>query len=473
SLTISKKIISNMPEFQHPTDMNQVTVIMQQLQQQLASLSERVNQHDGILARLDALEKENQTLKKILQDKDLVIEKLQATSQEYAKHTPTKGGSGSTTTATATTDPATISYTAIAKKASHRPDPTKAAKRKLAAGRLFKTSATKGPQGYQYVYIGRSGKILRSEIRRTLKQLGVDTSRILDINFPASEAIGILLHTQYVNEFLSLLRESGSEILADFDPLNPANIADPKYADYTEHDRMELTAEMVNTRCVDALSHIRPLNVSSVGRWFLELGWIGQAELDEAVADAMDRLKKKDPTKAAFLFKPLMSLINESCSGNVSNVSVPPVFVSLSLWNANGLRQTTVHDVISHILDTHVLFVTETWLISGSYPIDWSQYHLYGSKVPGAFNRGSGGISAFVSPSCPFMVSQLPSYNPHTLSLKVGTLTVHCVYLPPPLSSDRVLSTLNSLPLTRDTVLCGDFNARLGPLTGDSISNAR
>ncbi|KAK4511249.1 uncharacterized protein ATC70_012464 [Mucor velutinosus] len=248
-----------MPEFQHPTDMNQVTVIMQQLQQQLASLSERVNQHDGILARLDALEKENQALKKILHDKDL--------------H-PIKGASGSTTSATATTDSGTISYSAIAKKAAHRPDPTKAAKRKLAAGRLFKTSAAKGPQGYQYVYIGRSGKILRSEIRRTLKAIGVDTSRILDINFPASEAIGILLHTQYVAEFLALLRASESEILEDFDPLNPANIADPQYDAYSEHDRMDLIAEMVNARSVDALSHIRPLNVSSVGRWFLDLGWI-------------------------------------------------------------------------------------------------------------------------------------------------------------------------------------------------------
>ncbi|KAK4508989.1 tRNA (uridine-2'-O-)-methyltransferase trm7 [Mucor velutinosus] len=254
-----------MPEFQHPTDMNQVTVIMQQLQQQLASLSERVNQHDGILARLDALEKENQALKKILHDKDL--------------H-PHQGASGSTTSATATTDSGTISYSAIAKKAAHRPDPNKATKRKLAAGRLFKTSAAKGPQGYQYVYIGRSVKILRSEIRRTLKAIGVDTSRILDINFPASEAIGILLHTQYVAEFLALLRASESELLEDFDPLNPANIADPKCS-----------------------VPYPPLNVSSVGRWFLDLGWIGQAELDEAVAGAMDRLKEKDPKKAAFLFK--------------------------------------------------------------------------------------------------------------------------------------------------------------------------
>jgi hypothetical protein len=158
---------------------------------------------------------------------------------------------------------------------------------------------------------------------------------------------------------------------------------------------------------------------------------------------------------------------------NNVNVYVPSVYVSLSLWNANGLKQSIVHDVLSHVLDTHVLLVTETWLTSGSFPTDWSQYHLYGSKVPGAFNRGSGGITAFVSPSCPFPVSQLPSYNPHTLSLKVGTLTVHCVYFPPPLSSDKVLSTLSSLPMTRDTILCGDFNARLGSLTGDATVNAR
>ena len=124
-------------------------------------------------------------------------------------------------------------------------------------------------------------------------------------------------------------------------------------------------------------------------------------------------------------------------------------------------------------MNTHVLLVTETWLTSGSFSTNWSQFHLYGTKVPGASGRGSGGITAFVSPSCPFPVSQLPSYNPHTLSLRVGSLTVHCVYFPPPLSNDKVLSVLSSLPLTRDTILCGDFNARLGSITGDSITNTR
>ncbi|KAL0137360.1 Endonuclease/exonuclease/phosphatase, partial [Mucor lusitanicus] len=124
-------------------------------------------------------------------------------------------------------------------------------------------------------------------------------------------------------------------------------------------------------------------------------------------------------------------------------------------------------------MNTHVLLVTETWLTSGSFPTDWTQYHLYGSKVPGAFNRGSGGITVFVSAACPFSVSQLPSYNAHTLSLKVGNLTVHCVYLPPPLSSDQVLSLLRSLPVTSDTIICGDFNARFGSLLGDTNTNPR
>ena len=155
------------------------------------------------------------------------------------------------------------------------------------------------------------------------------------------------------------------------------------------------------------------------------------------------------------------------------NVLVPPVNVSISLFNSNGLRQHTVHDVLSHVLDTHVLFVTETWLTSGSFPTDWSQYHLYGKTVPRAFNRGSGGVTAFVSPSCPFSVTQLPSYNAYTLSLKVGTLTVHCMYLPPPLSSVKVLSLLRSLPVTSDTIVCGDFNARFGSLLGDTQTNPR
>ncbi|KAL7317424.1 hypothetical protein PS15m_003784 [Mucor circinelloides] len=285
-------------------DLNQLIQTVQDQQQQLTSLVERVQHHDNLLARLDILEKENQALKKILQDKDLVIEKLQRSHDSAPKDTHHEGGSKSTPQATSTTTAtAPNSFSAIAKKSAHRPDPAQATKRKLAAGRLFKSSAAKGPQGYEYIYIGRSGKILRSEVRRTLRKIGVDTARVLDINFPASEVIGILLHTQYVDEVLSLLRASEAEIYQDFDPMDSDNIADPKYDDLSREKRAGLVAELVHDRAVDALRHIRPLNVSSVGHWFMELYWIDQVELDAAIANAMDRLKEKDPKKADFLFK--------------------------------------------------------------------------------------------------------------------------------------------------------------------------
>jgi hypothetical protein len=35
------------------------------------------------------------------------------------------------------------------------------------------------------------------------------------------------------------------------------------------------------------------------------------------------------------------------------------------------------------------------------------------------------------------------------------------------------MTTLDTIPLDQDTIICGDFNARLGPLTGDNHINAR
>ena len=147
--------------------------------------------------------------------------------------------------------------------------------------------------------------------------------------------------------------------------------------------------------------------------------------------------------------------------------------LSISLWNANGLRTTTVHEVISHCFSSSLLFITETWLLSPSLlPTDWLQYHVYGVPVASA-NRGSMGVTALVNPSCPFPISQLPSPNRYTLSLKVGPFRIHCVYAPPSLSNPDFLSVLSSIPSLPNTILCGDFNARLGDLTGDSLVSAR
>ena len=141
------------------------------------------------------------------------------------------------------------------------------------------------------------------------------------------------------------------------------------------------------------------------------------------------------------------------------SIPTPLRSFSLSIWNANGLRASTIHDVLSHVLHTDVLFVTETWLTSGFLPVEWSQYHLYGKKLINANNRGSGGVSALISPHCQLSVSQLPSLNAYTLSLKIDKVNVHCVYFPPSVSNDLVLFALQQIPLHSDSIICGDFNA--------------
>ncbi|KAK4509920.1 uncharacterized protein ATC70_003771 [Mucor velutinosus] len=203
-------------------------------------------------------------------------------------------------------DPASlcyIPYASAARKGAQHRDPARTTKRRLAAGRMFQTTTTKGQQGYQYVYLGRSGKILRSEVRYQLRRAGIDTGRVLDICFPATGVIGILLHIQYVEEFLACMRKCEADHIENFQPLDPNNIADPKYADLAIEEREQLIYEFTNTRALQTLSFLRPLNVSGVGKYFVSAGWISQEELDIAVSEAIGRLAEKEPKKAKFLFK--------------------------------------------------------------------------------------------------------------------------------------------------------------------------
>ena len=173
-------------------------------------------------------------------------------------------------------------------------------------------------------------------------------------------------------------------------------------------------------------------------------------------------------------------------SSTINNESISPLlqpsasFIAthlhsfrIGLWNANGLRASVIHDVLSHAQSFDILFITETWLTAGNFPCNWEQFHLYGAKVANANNRGSGGVSALVNPTSSLSVHRLPSSNRYTLSIKTSSLSIHCLYLPPSLSTQNALHALQSIPLRSDTIICGDLNARLGDFTGDSDTNPR
>lgn len=153
--------------------------------------------------------------------------------------------------------------------------------------------------------------------------------------------------------------------------------------------------------------------------------------------------------------------------------------ITIGLWNANGLQKTTVADVLSHCQSFDILFVTESWILSPyTLPTAWTDFHTYGNPVTmitptGKKVRGSNGIVALINPDCSVPINHLPSSNPYTLNLQFGQLRISCFYLPPSLSTSQAMAILDSVPLQEDTILCGDFNARLFHVTGDKISNAR
>lgn len=147
----------------------------------------------------------------------------------------------------------------------------------------------------------------------------MDTGRVLDVCFPASDVIGILLHTQYVVTFTEIMTKAEAEFIKDFEPLHPDHLADPKFLSYSDSARADEMAKIVHSRSLNTLSFVKPVLVPSVGRSFVDLGWIDDSDLQDAVKMAHRRLALQDPKKAAFVFRSTGSL--SSPDGNVSDES--------------------------------------------------------------------------------------------------------------------------------------------------------
>ena len=130
----------------------------------------------------------------------------------------------------------------------------------------------------------------------------MDTGRVLDISFPASGVLGVLMHVQYVEQFTAVMQKAGAELILDFDPLDPVHLADPKFASLSADQRADQLHELVNSRALDTLSFLRPVVVGSVARSFLEWGWIDESDLRAAVSEASARHQAANPNSKSFAF---------------------------------------------------------------------------------------------------------------------------------------------------------------------------
>ncbi|EIE92192.1 hypothetical protein RO3G_16903 [Rhizopus delemar RA 99-880] len=296
------------------TDSNQQ---FQYLLNIVQDLQQRVTSHDDVIAELTALRNENATLK-------AEIANLHAQLESATSPNPTQSASSSSlvspppvsTVQQASAAPVP-SYSAAAARSASKPV-TK--KRKLAAGRAFQPIDPSAPRGFEYLYLNRNRKLTRAEVKRNLRLLGLDLSRVLDICFPGPMALGLLVHVPY-KEVISLLSAAKVPLVDGFDPLDPVNLADPELQHLSLADKANECAELQFTRCSRALSRLgagRAHLVGPVGKYFSSKGWIDEDSLSQILSSLPSPLsasRGRDPG-AAFRGGTVMSdaLVSDAAS---------------------------------------------------------------------------------------------------------------------------------------------------------------
>ncbi|KAG1336194.1 hypothetical protein G6F62_006333 [Rhizopus arrhizus] len=158
--------------------------------------------------------------------------------------------------------------------------------------------------------------------------------------------------------------------------------------------------------------------------------------------------------------------------------------LTISLFNATGMPKQSIYPILQLAQNSDILFLTEAWLLSPTrFKSTWKEYHTYG--LPLTTSRGRQGhlsLALLVNPRCGFPICQIEYSHPllakYTLSIVLSSaVLIHCIYIPPELEEDvPITEILDELPMQyayTTTILCGDFNARLGQITGDTRLDSR
>lgn len=271
--------------------LSELELTVQTLSKNLELLSSRLSPLESLQQELLALKSENARLLELNASQANEIAALreqtkaiQAQTLSVKESSPTdaappalaNGASHSGPSPTRTpVAPASSWATVTARPAKNK------VRRRAAAARAFQTVS--GPQGFEYVYIPRSHRMSHTEARRRLGTLGVESWRVLDVCFPAHGVAGVLVHTQYKEALLALLAKAKIPVREDFDPLDPAHLADPAHLDKPESVRQVELTHIVAKRSRMALERLRYPVAVAVSRFFLENGMISDEEVSHVL----------------------------------------------------------------------------------------------------------------------------------------------------------------------------------------------
>jgi hypothetical protein len=157
------------------------------------------------------------------------------------------------------------------------------------------------PSGYQFVYMQIQVRRPLHQIRRLIQAIGLNNSRVLDIQYPVPNVISFLVHNDYVLTFTSAMHKNGRGCspLVDFDPCDQINLRDPKFASLSPALRAQKAIEIENLRCLRALSFVRRPVRLPIARSFLQYERITQKQFDAILAEELSLRPTVSPPPAS------------------------------------------------------------------------------------------------------------------------------------------------------------------------------
>ncbi|KAJ8651503.1 hypothetical protein O0I10_012939 [Lichtheimia ornata] len=257
-----------------------LTSSLQAMQHDVSTIKQLQEQYNEVVEQNKALAEKNSSLEAEVTRLRQALEKAKTpatTMNPTATKPPTLSVPPSTGTAASTWASLTAKHTPIMKPRTVR--------KIAAAARLFSQPDPNAVKGFEYVYIPRSRRLTYREARAKLRTLGIDTYRILDITFPARSTIGLLIHAQYHDELIHTLAQAKIRPIKDFDPTDPAHIADPKHEQLNVEARTTLAMNLHRQRCTRALLRMPYYLAVNVGKAFVADGIMDQDTLEDTLKD--------------------------------------------------------------------------------------------------------------------------------------------------------------------------------------------
>lgn len=157
-------------------------------------------------------------------------------------------------------------------------------------------------------------------------------------------------------------------------------------------------------------------------------------------------------------------------------------------WNAEGLSEAKQNAAVSAAVDLHIdaIILVETWVrYTGSMQQPqrdtWSRMDLVHQKNDPRAKRGEGGISLLYDQRLNASVYRRDPESRWCIWL-TNNVTIAVFYAEPSVTLEQYQDTLDRFSTAihegrafrpGPIVVLGDFNARLGNITGDSLTNPR